>query len=570
MTAEASEAGQPKLRRHMVHLADGRAVHLRSGGSGPPVLLCHESPRSSVALEALAGHLLDRFTVLAVDTPGYGLSDPLPLARPEIPDFADGLVGLLDMLGLQRLPVYGTHTGASIALELARRHPDRTAVAVLDGYPVFTAAERAGFLDSYLPPFRPDRQGGHVAWLWARVRDQFTVFPWNLWGAAGRLPRDPPPLALHDLVAADILRAGDGYRTGYAAAFRHHGATPVPHLAVPTVFAARTDDLLFDQLDRLPALPAGCSILRLEADRPAWGAAIATALAGAAGDGTGPALAADPAAIVVGPLRRQVLAPAGGNLMLHAGGPREAEGTLLFLHDLPGAGRDWLPVLQALRPRYRVLAPDLPGCADSAPAEGPEPLAATTATLVALLAALPPAGPLTLVARGLSAPLALALAAALPDRPGLLLCDPAPATGAEAERFADYLPDLGPRWDGGHLTAAWMMLRDGLLYRPWCDRRRHAARTLGDEFDLAGLHDRFTDLMQQPAGWQGLAAAARDHPLAHATGHAGVRVLLGADLPAAAGLREALISAGCDVSLTDPMGWGDAIAAALAETAHPS
>ncbi len=559
-----------RLRRHMVHLADGRAVHLRSGGSGPPVLLCHESPRSSVALEALAGHLVDRFTVLAVDTAGYGLSDPLPLARPEIADYADGLVGLLDALGLQRLPVYGTHTGASIAVELARRHPDRVASAVLDGYPVFTAGERAGLLDSYLPPFRPDRHGGHVAWLWARVRDQFTVFPWNLWGAAARLPRDPPPLALHDQVAADILRAGDGYRTGYAAAFRHHGAAPVPHLTVPATFAARQDDLLFDQLDRLPDLPPGCAILRLGADRPAWGAALATALAGTTGDGTGPALGAEPAALATGPLRRHVLAPAGGDLMLHAGGPEDPAGTLLFLHDLPGAGRDWLPVLQALLPRYRVLAPDLPGCADSAPAAGGEPLAAAAATLAALLQAVPAAGPLTVVARGLAAPLALALADALPDRPRLLLCDPAPATGAEAERFAGYLPDLAPRWDGGHLTAAWMMLRDGLLYRPWCDRRRHAARFLGDELDTGGLHDRFVDLMQQPLGWQDLARAACGQPLAHATGHAGVRVLLGVDLPAAAGMREALRSAGCDVELADPMAWGDAIAAALADGAAPS
>ena len=45
------------LRRHVVHLADGRAVHLRTAGSGPPVLLCHESPRSSVALTLLAGFL---------------------------------------------------------------------------------------------------------------------------------------------------------------------------------------------------------------------------------------------------------------------------------------------------------------------------------------------------------------------------------------------------------------------------------------------------------------------------------------------------------------------------------
>ena len=552
------------LRRHVVHLADGRAVHLRTAGSGPPVLLCHESPRSSVALTLLAGFLADRFTVLAMDTPGYGLSDPLLLDRPEIPDYADAAIGLLDALNIGRLPVYGTHTGASIAVEMARRHPDRIAAAVLDGYPVFTPAERAAFLDSYLPPFRPDPHGGHVAWLWARVRDQFTVFPWNLWGAAARLPRDPPPLVLHDQVAADILRAGDGYRTGYAAAFRHHGPGPVPHLKVPVTFAARTDDLLFDQLARLPDLPEGCTILPLDAGRPAWGAAIADSLAAITGDGTAPDLAPDPAAIVTGRLRRHMVRPArhGADIMLHAGGPAAPDGTILFLHDLPGAGRDWRPVLQRCLARYRVLAPDLPGCADSAP--GADSLDDAVAALLALLELLPVAPPLTIVARGLSVPLALTLAGSLPERPRLLLCDPAPATATEAERYQDYLPDLAPRWDGGHLFAAWTMLRDGLVYRPWHDRRHHAARHLGDEMDLGGLHDRFTDLMQQPRGWHGTAMGAVGRPLSHAGPQDGAQVLLGADLPAVVGLREALRSAGFAVDLVDPLAWPDAILAAVA------
>lgn len=550
------------LRRHFIHLPDGRAVHLRRGGSGPPVLLFHESPRSSIALEALCAFLQERFTVLAIDTPGYGLSDPLPLSRPEIADYADAAVPLLDAIGVAKLPVYGTHTGASIAMELARRHPDRVACAVLDGYPLFTEAERASLLDSYLPPFRPDRHGGHVAWLWARVRDQFTVFPWNLWAASARLPRDPPPLALHDQVIADILRAGDGYRTAYAAAFRHRGAEPVPHLKVPVTFAARRDDLLFEQLDRLPALPAGCTVQRLEADRPAWGAAIAAALA--AGTGTEEASCPDPAdAPVAGPLRRLVVAPLAIPLMLHAGGPEAPAGTALFLHDLPGAGRDWAPVLSRLVGRYRILAPDLPGCADSEPLVEGEPLERAAAILAELVRRFADDRPLSIVARGLSAPLAMALAEILPARPRLLLCDPAPTTAAEAERFAGLVPDLTPRWDGTHLTTAWMMLRDGLLYRPWCDRRRVAARTLGDDFDLEGLQRRFADLMQQPTGWVRLAQAALDHPLAHAPGRDLPAVLLGSDLPAVAGLREVLRATGCAVAVTDPMAWGDAIATVL-------
>ncbi len=69
------------IERHYVTVGR-RQQHYRRCGSGPAVVLLHESPRSSVALLPLI-ELGDGLTIFALDTPGYGGSDP-PLTRPEI------------------------------------------------------------------------------------------------------------------------------------------------------------------------------------------------------------------------------------------------------------------------------------------------------------------------------------------------------------------------------------------------------------------------------------------------------------------------------------------------------
>ena len=81
-------------------------VHYRSAGSGPPVILLHDSPRSSVLHLPMLEYLADRFTVIAIDTPGYGMSDRIDVAgQPEIPDFGDALARVIEGLGLERCPV---------------------------------------------------------------------------------------------------------------------------------------------------------------------------------------------------------------------------------------------------------------------------------------------------------------------------------------------------------------------------------------------------------------------------------------------------------------------------------
>ena len=54
------------------------ALRVRVGGEGPPLLLLHGNPQTHVMWHALAPALARRFTVVASDLTGYGMSSKPP------------------------------------------------------------------------------------------------------------------------------------------------------------------------------------------------------------------------------------------------------------------------------------------------------------------------------------------------------------------------------------------------------------------------------------------------------------------------------------------------------------
>jgi pimeloyl-ACP methyl ester carboxylesterase len=463
-----------------------RQQHYRRCGKGPAVVLLHESPRSSAALLPLIDKLGDGFTIFALDTPGYGGSDPLPHARPEIEDYADALADTFDALGIERAPVYGTHTGALIAFEFARRHRDKCTVCVLDGFPVFTPNERERFLASYLPPFRPDAQGAHLAWLWSRVRDQFRFFPWNYRGDDARLSIPLPPIDRIHLVAMDFLAAGDGYRTGYAAAFRHDTGAALAKLDIPIVAAAREDDLLFSHLDRIPKLPEGSHIVRLSADRDAWGKALREVFIGHAGEVPAPAPVAT-ALLANRPSKLFQRTSTGASLVRAiAGGTGRP---LVLLHQCPGGSADFIDAMRRHGRTRPVYALDLPGNGDSdalgAGVTLKDHAAAVTRTLDAL--GLTDAD---LAADGIGATVALAMAEENPKRYSNVMVANVPLPGAPLP------PSLLPEAFGEHLIRAWHTVRDDAIHGAWCARRPDAPHRFGSSLDMDAIHRRTVDALK--------------------------------------------------------------------------
>ena len=243
-----------RIKRHFVTI-DGRSgthqVHYRRCGDGPAMLLLHQSPRSSAEFIELIERWGESFTVVAPDHPGYGVSDPLGDPAANMEAFAEALVEFLDAIGLESAAVYGMHTGAGMAVALAARHPERVSCLVANGFVVFDERERQEFLANYLPPFRPAWDGSHLAWLWARHRDQLIFFPWYESTSAARMDRSMPDAEHLNEAVIDFLRADDNYHVAYAAAFRYRGDLALRYLRVPALITAAKQDPLRNHLDRI-------------------------------------------------------------------------------------------------------------------------------------------------------------------------------------------------------------------------------------------------------------------------------------------------------------------------------
>lgn len=99
-------------------------------GDGAPVLVFHSAPGGFDQSIALAGFLeQEGFQIIAPSRPGYIRT---PLATGLTPEAqADAAAQLLDLLGLGKVSILGFGWGGPVAVEFARRFPDRSAALVL-------------------------------------------------------------------------------------------------------------------------------------------------------------------------------------------------------------------------------------------------------------------------------------------------------------------------------------------------------------------------------------------------------------------------------------------------------
>jgi pimeloyl-ACP methyl ester carboxylesterase len=141
-------------------------VHFRRAGTGRPVLLLHQSPLSSQqflpAMPLLAGR---GFDVVAIDMPGFGMSDPTP-PDPGMGHFTTCVGATFDHFGWGSAPVVGHHTGAAVAAFFARESPGRVDALVLNGAPLLSDEEREFFRGFRFGPVVPQADGSHLLQGW--------------------------------------------------------------------------------------------------------------------------------------------------------------------------------------------------------------------------------------------------------------------------------------------------------------------------------------------------------------------------------------------------------------------
>ena len=118
-------------------VGQGRAITLDDVGdaAGVPLLYLHGTPDSRLARPADDGPAARAgVRLLALDRPGYGGSDPLPVGRSRTGPLARDVATVLDELGVERVALLAWSGGTLAALALAAALPARvSALGIVAG-----------------------------------------------------------------------------------------------------------------------------------------------------------------------------------------------------------------------------------------------------------------------------------------------------------------------------------------------------------------------------------------------------------------------------------------------------
>ncbi len=271
-----SDAPMPMPARGFVTVAGGQ-VHYREAGQGGarPLVLLHPSPGSGKMLTPLLRAMGTSRRTIALDTRGNGDSTALDLPDPGIEDFASATLEALDGLGIDSFDLFGSHTGASIAMETAIRAPHRVHRLILDSMGLWSPERRDAYLARNSPQMAPDLMGSQFNWAFHYCRDQYLFWPWYERTAAAR--RDiglPEPEILHDFVV-EVLKSLGTYHHSYRAAARHPKRDRLPLITVPTLATSSPTDRLIQFLDEVASLVPGAERAVIADPETVDGAAVA-------------------------------------------------------------------------------------------------------------------------------------------------------------------------------------------------------------------------------------------------------------------------------------------------------
>jgi pimeloyl-ACP methyl ester carboxylesterase len=477
-------------------------------------VLLHPSPLSARVLDPLITCLSKNYTAIALDRAGFGNADRLDLQQPEVADYAEAFGEELDALGIASCTLYGSATGAVVAVEFARRHPRRVQALILENLPLVTDDEAKFMLDNYAPAYRADVSGSHVAYVWTVAHDINVFWPWSRRELAARRDVDMPELGDVHEAAVDLFRTGPEGKQAYNAVWRNRPAQALSELSVPTTILCRDDSVMVDHLGRYPVNPF-IEIVQTPRDPQfveLWFSSPERikAMIDAAGP-SGPEPKFGSAASLHDRITRSYIDVAGGQVCIRRVGKAGGR-PLVMIPRAPESGRSLESMALALSESRRVIVVDLPGLGESDALLELKPSIRSYGTTI--FEALQNAGvtEFDLFGEGTASLVALEMAICDSARVGHLILDGLPLfdAGARREMESNYRKCaelLVPRWDGAHLHAAWHFLRERSLYSPWYKRSRESIRWK-EPLSAAELHVQFVDMIGRAGSLSAVYRAA--------------------------------------------------------------
>ncbi len=229
--------GSSGIGKQFVDLPTGQVMVRYSGDpNGEPIVVIHDAPGSSHALEPLIERLGRRARVIAMDLPGCGESGPLPGEAPSIMDYADAVAGVCSQLGIESAGVYGIGVGSSVAIALKSRAPDLVFHLALHGVLLPGAQERADLRANYAPAIAIKDNGSHWYDTWMMLRDSLIMWPWYSGESAGRrdVTQDFSGQRLHDWTF-EVMKQRESYHHVINAAIDYHAYDALAQVSGPVM-----------------------------------------------------------------------------------------------------------------------------------------------------------------------------------------------------------------------------------------------------------------------------------------------------------------------------------------------
>lgn len=207
----------------------------RTPRPGRTVVLLHPPGGSAESLRSLAHELAAHATVLALDLPGHGASDP-PAAAGGPGDILGGCVAQVAAALAPLEPgqlVWAETTlmaigssaplGLELAIELTAAQGTELPLILLEP-PAWSAGDTADWLRHGLPALTPVWSGGHLLEAWHQVRDGRLFSPWFRREPAS-IRRGEPDLDDAGIQAEvrDLLRANGTWQALLGAALSYPG-----------------------------------------------------------------------------------------------------------------------------------------------------------------------------------------------------------------------------------------------------------------------------------------------------------------------------------------------------------
>ncbi len=130
----------------------------------PPLIMLHLSPNSGQVFSKVLPLVGRNRIAMAPDYPGYGMSDAIE-GEQRIGDYALAMMDALESVGISGpVDLLGYHTGAAVALEMARIRPEQVRKIMLVAVPLLTSEERAA--GAALPKIPFDENGTFAQKEW--------------------------------------------------------------------------------------------------------------------------------------------------------------------------------------------------------------------------------------------------------------------------------------------------------------------------------------------------------------------------------------------------------------------